>query len=80
MDIFEAFDALVARAPKLIAIFVLLLVIGLIITDVVVTAFTDLPAAPQLHPMPGARIECVKLPNGPPICDVPPPIDPRNLN
>lgn len=80
MDIFETFDAIVARAPKLIAIFVLVLVIGLIITDVVVTALSDLPAAHSVTPPSGERIECVKLPGGPPVCDIPPPIDPRNLN
>lgn len=77
MGMFETFDAIVARAPKLIAIFVLVLVIGLIVTDVVVTALTDPPAALNVTPPSGERIECVKLPGGPPVCDVTPPEDPQ---
>ena len=67
MEWIDSFDELEVRAAKLVACAVLLLVVGLIVADVIVTALhqSDVPV--------GEPVTCVRLPNGEVVCDVTPP-------
>lgn len=76
MELFKLFDATISRAPIFFAGLVLLLVVTLIIADVLAIALSEQPTEIPTSSGTGQRIECVILRTGPPVCDVPPPIDP----
>lgn len=79
MNVFERFDQIEARFAKLFAGFVLCLVAGLIVFDIVGAALQENPAsAPAtLAKKPHEYPRCQTRPDGTRICDMQPPRNPE---